>query len=687
MDGWLTIGTELDTKGFEKQINEVEYELEQLEYELSKKQELKLDSRTISEYEAKAEKLRNKLLDLRKKQEDLNRTDLSEVSKNIDNIGNSITRTIKKVGKWALAVFGVRSAYMAIRGAMSILSQYNDQLATDIEYIKFAVATTLQPVIEWIIKLVYKLLGYVNYLAKAWFGINLFANASADAMNKGAKSAEKIKKSLTGFDEMNVVSDTSTSSNNQGGTPSYDLSKIEDVPIPKWLETVKEFGNWIKDNWPLVLLLLGGTALAVMGIKALSKGGGIEQITKGFNGFLTSLGKATQAIAILGGIALVINEITDLIEVFSNSGMTLGDVAGLLGIVLGSLVIAFGLLSVALKTMDWSSIAGAVVIFGGLALILTSVSNLLDTFAKTGMSVGDVGLLLLSIFGVMVGLMVSVALLGPAMTEGLVPFAAVMGILMATLGVMALTLPTILEATGNFIDKVAPNLEKILRTIGDLIVAIIYSLGTSLPPIIQSVGNLFKKIFDGISKVINTVGNTIVKILNTAKSLVTTVLSSILNFINKLGPAINNFVDNAIKAVTKLINFMISGIEYLVNTLIVDGINKIINGINSIGEYVGFTIPVVADFKIPRFTPKLKTGGIINMPGRGVPVGYGRAIGGEAGKEGVLPLTDSQAMEELGSAIGRYITINLTNNTNLDGRRIARQQTKVQANRNFAMNR
>ena len=31
--------------------------------------------------------------------------------------------------------------------------------------------------------------------------------------------------------------------------------------------------------------------------------------------------------------------------------------------------------------------------------------------------------------------------------------------------------------------------------------------------------------------------------------------------------------------------------------------------------------------------------------------------------------------------------INLTNNTNLDGRTIMRQQSKVQANRNFAMNR
>ena len=44
MDGWVTVGTKLDTKDFDAQIKEVEYELKQIEYELSKKKELKLDS-------------------------------------------------------------------------------------------------------------------------------------------------------------------------------------------------------------------------------------------------------------------------------------------------------------------------------------------------------------------------------------------------------------------------------------------------------------------------------------------------------------------------------------------------------------------------------------------------------------------------------------------------------------------
>ena len=83
--------------------------------------------------------------------------------------------------------------------------------------------------------------------------------------------------------------------------------------------------------------------------------------------------------------------------------------------------------------------------------------------------------------------------------------------------------------------------------------------------------------------------------------------------------------------------------------------------------------------------PKLAKGTILNNPGRGVPVG--NAIAGEAGREAYLPLSDSQLLEELGSTIGRYITINLTNETKLDGRTIARKVSQLSNNDNFLRNR
>lgn len=127
-----------------------------------------------------------------------------------------------------------------------------------------------------------------------------------------------------------------------------------------------------------------------------------------------------------------------------------------------------------------------------------------------------------------------------------------------------------------------------------------------------------------------------------------------------------------------------------INTII-GWINKLIEGINKIS----ITIPAWVNkaigngnkesklgFNIKKI-PKLAKGGIINQPGRGV------AIGGEGinGREGVIPLTDSQQMELLGEAIGRYITINANITNTMNGRIISRELQKIQNENSFAGNR
>ena len=86
----------------------------------------------------------------------------------------------------------------------------------------------------------------------------------------------------------------------------------------------------------------------------------------------------------------------------------------------------------------------------------------------------------------------------------------------------------------------------------------------------------------------------------------------------------------------------------------------------------------------PSKLPKLASGGIINVPGRGVP--YNGAIIGERGAEAVVPLTDRQQMELLGATIGKYININATIPVSVGNRQIAREIRKIQAEENFAFN-
>lgn len=56
------------------------------------------------------------------------------------------------------------------------------------------------------------------------------------------------------------------------------------------------------------------------------------------------------------------------------------------------------------------------------------------------------------------------------------------------------------------------------------------------------------------------------------------------------------------------------------------------------------------------------------------------------GAEGVIPLTDAQAMETLGRAIGRYITINANIENKMNGRVISRQLQTIRNEQDFAYN-
>ena len=588
---------------------------------------------------------------LRGKVESINfkkhKKDTEDLNKNVNKVKEGIANTIGKIGKMALAVLGVRSAYMALRRASSTLAQYNQQYARDLEYIQFSIAQGLAPVLLKVVDIVRTLMAYINYLSQALFGVNLFANASSKAFQSMsnsasgmAKSTKEVKNNLASFDELNVL-DTSkdTGGGDAGGigavAPSFDLSSLEDVEIPEWLKSLADLLKPVVDFFKEIYERYGpvATGIAVVvsalagfailkGIISLFTGLGkaVAGVSVDFTGFFNALGRAVEAIAILGGLALVINSITELIKAFSESGMTLGEVAGLLGIVLGELVVAFIVLLGAMTALKpgWTSVAGGAVILGGLALTISSVTSLIKAFSQSGMTLNDVIGLMATILLSIAGTMGLVALLGPEMTAGLIPFLGVVAGISAILTVMAWTLPTILDAVDKFIVDVAPSITAIIESIANGISTIINQIGVVLPPIIESIGGLFTSIFDGIAKIIQTVGDTIIKLQD-----------STIDFIDRLGPAIDKFVDGVISAVTKLINFVISGIEYLVN-LVVNGINKIIEAINSVSEYVGITIPRVPEFQMPRFVPKLAKGGIVSKPTQ--------AIIGEAGREAVMPL-------------------------------------------------
>ena len=250
MDGYVTIGTKLDTSDFDRQINALTEHLKALEEEYNTLANAK-------PFEGQQEQLRKlgteimttkkKLVSLQTEKEKLNQFGFGKLNQSVNNVGNSIGKVIGKVGKWALAVFGVRSAYNLIRQSVSTISQYDKKMASNIEYIRYAIANTLKPIIEWIINAVYKLLSLVGGIIKMFTGKNIFDKSGIKNYNKavksGTKATKELKKQLAGFDEMNVLQDQKNNNAGEGtGTPSFDLS----VGLDKWKDF--DFIEWIKEK-------------------------------------------------------------------------------------------------------------------------------------------------------------------------------------------------------------------------------------------------------------------------------------------------------------------------------------------------------------------------------------------------------------------------------------------------------
>ena len=545
MDGKVVIGCELDTTDFSAEIDYVKSQMEEIEYQL-KQADLGIDVGDTQKLEAQYSRLSKQLSKLNKKQIEFNqeqanmgKLDLSGVQTGIDNVNKGLTKTVKKVTKWGLAIFGVRSAYMAVRSAMGTISQYEDDMKNNIDYIKYALAYTLKPIVEWILNAVVKLLQYVNYIAKAWTGKNLFKTADAfKNAQKGAKGLNKeLQKTTASFDEMNVLQDTKSSGGGADITaPNIDLTGMRGE-VPQWLK-------WIVDNKDLILSVFAGVNVGLLAWKSGLKG-------------IQSLGIGLAIAGVIYGIQSIIKYLQD--PSFEN---------------FGKIITGIGI-----------AVAGVAIIFGAWPI-------------------------------------------------------AVGGAISAIVGLIISNWEKIKEFMLNICKWLEDNFVLVGKTISDVIknsLNLFEGLFIGVKQILDGIIRIFKGDFkNGINSAMKGIGNIIISVLNT-----------VINGFNAFILPIRSLIVTAGK---------ITGKKWTMDTI-----------------------------KIPRI-PRLAKGGIINQPGRGVPIGYGQAIGGENRSEGVIPLTDSQQMALLGETIGKYVKINNVIDVNMDSRRINRILQNSSDRVNFASN-
>lgn len=292
-------------------------------------------------------------------------------------LGNGLVKTLKIAG----VVAGALGASLAIAGivlgalALGVIAlgegfkqavTENQQMMVNLQYIVWAITQALQPAVSFvakmitnIINLLIKALQLVALLIYKLTGKNIFANASADKFAESLQKADnssagiagnlkEVKKQLAGFDEMNVLNDTSSGGGGGVGLanadfstikPDFDLSNLTNAEtmarniIGKIKGLWGDFIEWI--NRPLNLGSMeetfGNWGLAVYGFQEILQGfskfiegffktieglwkifygtitGDVETIKKGWDEFFSGLKLGWE------GILLIIQGIMDLI--------------------------------------------------------------------------------------------------------------------------------------------------------------------------------------------------------------------------------------------------------------------------------------------------------------------------------------------------------------------------------------
>lgn len=651
MDGWITIGTKLDTKQLESDLKKEESRLKQYQKEAEKlttqKTKIEVDLQEYEKAKVAIQQSTNEILRTAQTQEQvefvlagentelqqLNEkyskqfTQIEDINKKIQenaynqklvtneidrmnnkliqtrgfdsikegikNVGKSVENVTKKIGRWAIAIFGVRSAYMAVRNAINVIANDDEQLKADIDYMKRAMVYTLEPLVRKIIELAKQLMFYVGYIVKAWTGKNIFASANKN-LKKATGSAKQLNKELNktiaSFDEMNVVQDTSSSdvSGSSGiVTPSFDLESGNIEP-PGWLK-------WIADNKDLILSVLGGIIGALTAIKL------------GFG--------AIQAIGIGITIMGIVYAIQALIDYLNNpSFKNFGKIIQGIGVAIIGVGIAVGSLPVV--------IAGAITIIWG---TIVKYWDKIQAFLQGGIDwLKGKSDWIHKVFGDNIG----------NMYDNFVN-----------------TLQSILDWAGRIMNGIKKNFDELISFVKNVFAG-------NWKGAWQNVKNIFTNIWNGMK--------------NTAK----TVLNGILNTAKNIGSGVGKIVSNAFKSVINTV------LDYIEGKL-----NKPIDAINALNDVIN-KVPGIHLGKISRFKlPRLAKGAIASYPGRGIPTTGGGAKWAEAGQEAYLPLTDSQFLSRLGQSIGEHVVINLTNVNQMNGRVISREMKKINNESDFAFNR
>lgn len=621
-------------------------------------------------------------------------TSMRRVKRESNGLGTAIQGAIKRFGKMALAIFGIRGAYRAVRMAVVEYLATNEELAGQVQALKSVFAQVLGPAIEFVINLLLKAIAVVNAFVAALTGINFVARANAAALKKQAQAGGGGGNSTASFDEQTKLSGGGGGGSNVATLPdgsTIDLSFLDPLmeAIQKFKEDISPLietvGNLFKWLWAEVLVPFGDWAANGVLAGFLNILGGAALV---LNDALLLLQPVAQWLwdnvlepiaSWTGGIIVdVLNAIGDWIHKHHE---TLGTVAGVVGAIVAVL---------------WGVPTVLGLIQGALALLFSPVTLIVG-------AVGGLIAIFVTCYDECVGFRDGMDKVWQGIKD--IFFAAIDFIKAMFKGDwagMEDAEERLVAAAKNLWEGLVEGLkagwewckEKVAAIWGKIVEKFRQIFGIHSPStLFQGFGrNMMEGLTNGIKNAISKVTSACSQIWSAIKGVFSNVSgwfkdkftaawTAVKNVFSTGGKIFDGIKEGIADTFKTIVNGLITGINKVIAAPF-NSINSILNRIRSI-EVLG-TTPFSGMWSynplaVPQI-PKLARGGIVNRPGRGVP-----AIIGEAGREAVLPLDNhTEWMDILADKINGSGTITIP--IYMDGKKMYTYFVDVAKRKAFAAN-
>lgn len=554
-------------------------------------------------------------------------------NKAANKVTGAIQKGIKKMTKYTFAIFGARSAFFFLKSVMSGYISENEELSNSIAGIKGALSEILAPAILRVVNLVKLAMAYISAFVKALTGVDIVARYNARALQKQASATKGLSKAQkenqsAAFDEQNKLSDPSAGGAGGGsvggGSGELELPTLNEETLSKierFASKLAEIRQWVADH-KIEFAILAGIIAGCFAISEIQEF--ISCLTGAGDGLQGLLDKIT-LIAGIGAIFAGVFTAADALKEMKENGVSAGNVIKLFAGIVLTLVGVVLLLNASLLASPWTWLAIAIVaVIATIVLMITHIDEVNEAFKRVIEKIKE-------------KLGVAKEWLQTHVTEPIKEK-------------LKKPIETITEAVQKVFNKCKEIVNKIIEIVKTL--KKVFS-DTVIKPFKELLSKGWEKIKPHVEKIINSLKEKFQKFKDYVSELFKTVVSAIGDFFKGI--------------VTGIVNSLFESIENKINSFI----RKLNAAIGLINKIPGVSISKVTELELPR----LARGGIVNNPGKGVPL-----IAGESGREAIIPLErNTEWMDDLASriSVGGEITIPIYLDSTLIATRVIKKQEQM----------